>query len=188
MRLDAGKIIVLAAALAFVGGGPAASETVYSWVTEDGTYAFTDDEKRIPAKYKAEAKRRDLGKLKNYDRLTESNLGSDDGYGKRLDSRLDGLRQQAPGPVVRGTARPMAAGRDSTYFGVATSNRTGLQMPIQGDGGKEPLLVERIRSKRKGGNATRHLTVIKQGDRVISVVAPNYTDGDAIQAHDSDFY
>ena len=42
---------------------PAAAGTLYSWTTEEGTIAFTDDAKRIPARYRDVAKRRQVGGL-----------------------------------------------------------------------------------------------------------------------------
>ena len=50
-----GTILVVALA------GPAFAGDVWSWRSEDGAYAFTDDSKRIPAKHRAEAQRRSLG-------------------------------------------------------------------------------------------------------------------------------
>ena len=38
--------------------GSASAGTVYSWQTEDGTSAYTDDRKRIPARYRSQAKAR----------------------------------------------------------------------------------------------------------------------------------
>jgi len=184
-----GQILAVGAVLAVFAAGPAFAGSVYSWVTEEGTYAFTDDAKRIPAKYKAEAKRRNVGKLSGYEQLTRSEIDSDGAYGDRLGARLDGLRGQNQPAPMRGHVRQHRGGRDATYFGVRTGSRTALQFPVEGRmGGDQPIVVDKIRSKRAGGNTTRHLTVVKQGDRVISVVAPRRNDGDPVQAEDSDFY
>ena len=65
-----GKLLLGAILVAGLAG-PAFAGNVYSWVTDDGTYAFTDDSKRIPAKHRAEAKKRSMGKLTRYERFTK---------------------------------------------------------------------------------------------------------------------
>lgn len=160
--------------------GPAFAGNVYSWVTEDGTYAFTDDPKRIPAKHKAEAKARPMGDLKRYGRYTVDR--TDKSYTERLRQRQADLRERegaAPQIVVSGQGAAPGAG--VTYnmpFNVGRSGGgqrgAGLQLPLAGAAGAgatsdEPITVESVRVKPVDGEASRHMTIVKQGDRVISV-------------------
>lgn len=171
--------IVVGTCLLIGLAGPAFAGNVYSWVTEDGTYAFTDDPKRIPAKHKAEAKARPMGDLKRYGRYTVDR--TDKSYTDRLRQRQSDLRDQAvsasPQVVVSGQATGAAAG--ITYNLPITGGRSGggqrgagLQLPLAGvgaAGSDEPVTVESIRVKPVDGEASRHMTIVKQGDRVISV-------------------
>ncbi|MBY0398773.1 DUF4124 domain-containing protein [Myxococcota bacterium] len=158
--------------------GPAFAGNVYSWITEDGTYAFTDDPKRIPAKHKDEAQARPMGDLKRYGRYTVDR--TDKSYTDRLRQRQVDLREQAvamPQVVVSGQGGGQGAGL--TYnmpFNVGRSGGgqrgAGLQLPLVGAGGAagdEPITVESVRVKPVDGEASRHMTIVKQGDRVISV-------------------
>ena len=62
------------AALALILGlGVASTATageVYSWTTDAGVRAFTNDQKRIPSRYKTAAKKQTVGSLKAYERYT----------------------------------------------------------------------------------------------------------------------
>ena len=91
--------IVVGACLLIGLVGPAFAGNVYSWVTDDGTYAFTDDPKRIPAKHKAEAKARPMGDLKRYGRYQTTWRGGCSG-GRLGLRRWSGNRQSGahPGP------------------------------------------------------------------------------------------
>lgn len=161
--------------------GPAFAGNVYSWVTEDGTYSFTDDPKRIPAKHKAEAKARPMADLKRYGRYTVDR--TDKTYTDRLRQRQSDLRAQAvsasPQVVVSGQGAGSGAAAGITYNLPVTGGRSGggqrgvgLQLPLAGvgsTGNDEPITVESIRVKPVEGEASRHITIVKQGDRVISV-------------------
>ena len=63
--------IILTAALAVALLAPAAAfADLYRYETEQGTVAFTDDVERVPARYRASAKRQEVQNLKSYSRLT----------------------------------------------------------------------------------------------------------------------
>ena len=82
---------VLLGSLLIAGlAGPAFAGDVWSWRTEDGAYAFTDDSKRIPAKHKAEAKRKSMGKLTRYGRYTEVSADVEKPYADRIRERRAG--------------------------------------------------------------------------------------------------
>jgi hypothetical protein len=170
----------------FVGGllfvamaGPAMAGTVYSWVTEDGTYAFTDDPKRIPAVHKDDAQARPMGDLKRYGRYTVDH--TDKNYTDRLRQRQSDLREQAAqqAPMVS-SAPAMGSGAGLNYAvpfigGGSPGGHRGAQMQmglgaLGGANGGEPFSIESIRMQPSKGQATRHVTVIKQGDRIVGVI------------------
>lgn len=174
----------------FVGGllfvamaGPAMAGTVYSWVTKDGTYAFTDDPKRIPAMHKDDAQARPMGDLKRYGRYTVDR--TDKTYTDRLRQRQSDLREQAALQTPMVAAAPVAGGAGVNYsLPVGGTSMPGARRyaPMQmgvgalaaGGGamanGGEPFSIESIRMQPAMGQATRHVTVIKQGDQIVGVV------------------
>ena len=116
--------------------GPAFAGNVYTWVTEDGTYAFTDDSKRIPAKHKANAKRRSMGKLTRYERYTEVSSESGKPYAERLRERqyeLSGMNAAAPQGAVVGAIA--SRGRGVGYTIPVSGGEDGnpsLWVPVTG--------------------------------------------------------
>jgi hypothetical protein len=175
--LRIGKILLgslLVAGLA----GPAFAGNVWSWRTEDGAFAFTDDSKRIPAKHRAEAQKRSMGKLGRYDRFTKINAEIEKPYTDRVRDRQSELRQRtgtAPMGVVHRAARSNDVG---LAFGVSAGGGRegeGTQVlvplnPNRTSSDSEPTVIENIRVKPRHSLATRHATVVKQGDRIVSVI------------------
>ena len=177
--LRIGKILLgslLVAGLA----GPAFAGNVWSWRTEDGSFAFTDDSKRIPAKHRAEAKRKSMGKLTRYERFTKVSADVDGSYTDRIRARQSTLRartETASQGVVLGAVRtndqelafaiPASGGRGRAGSG------TSVILPLaqnQASSDSEPTTIESIRVKPRDSLASRHWTVVKKGDRVISVI------------------
>lgn len=174
--------LLLGAFLVVGLAGPAFAGNVYSWVTEDGTYAFTDDSKRIPAKHKSEAKRRSMGKLTRYERFTEVNADVEQPYAERIRERRDELRQMAattPQGVVAGAAVAQS-GQGLGYTipvhggaGRAGRSGTNLYVPVPdalNDVDDEPTTIESRRMDPSDSLATRHWTIIKKGDRIVTVI------------------
>lgn len=161
--------------------GPAMAGNVYSWVTEDGTYAFTDDPKRIPATYKSEAKSRPMGDLKRYGRYTVDRTGK--GYTDRLEQRRADLRERSAAEQSIVTAAPATVPGTPSGLrfalplngGGSPGGHRGAQMQLglggagMGDG-SERMSVESVRMQPSEGQATRHFTIVKQGDRVVGVI------------------
>jgi hypothetical protein len=105
-----------ATALLVAFTAPAAADPVYSWRTEDGGYAFTDDPKAIPARYRDQATLRESARLRDYPRYTPSDDAATERYAEQLTRRLAHLRAMNAQPVARrerrapsrGTARHVA--------------------------------------------------------------------------------
>jgi hypothetical protein len=146
---------------------PVLAGTVYSWRSEDGTISFTDDEKHVPSRYRDSAEVKQTEKLDEYERFTASENDSDGSYAERLKQRRDAL--QGAGTVV---ITPVPAGSSmSTIVGGTRYGRGGLVVPLDGTttNSNEPVIIENRRTKPSDSMATRHETVVRQGDRVISI-------------------
>jgi hypothetical protein len=158
--------------------GPAFAGNVWSWQTEDGAYAFTDDPKRIPAKHRAEAQKKTMGKLTRYERFTNVSVETEKPYTERIrerQSELRGMTAAAPQGAVVGAVGSSAP---DVMYGIPASGRDGrsgssLMLPLVGGQvtpDSAPTVVSDIRVKPRRSMATRHFTVIQKGDQIVSVI------------------
>jgi len=137
---------------------------IYSWRTEDGAYAFTDDPKAIPARYRDRVETRTNTSISNYARLTAPEPGSGDAYAARLAQRLDHLR---------GLNRDLDAAerRPQAVSAPAISVDTGeLNVGLPTDEGTGPVVIENVRFRHRGEIATRHNKVVRKGDTTVAVI------------------
>jgi hypothetical protein len=189
--LRVGKFLLGAILVAGLAG-PAFAGNVYSWVTEDGTYAFTDDSKRIPAKHRAEARKRPMGKLTRYERFTPVSSASTKAHAKQLRERRMELRKMAaaaPTGAVVGTVQSQAVGVDYSISVSSGSGDASIEVPI-GNGtlsDSEPTTIETIRVKPRHSLATRHWTIVKQGDRLVTVIKGKLNQQSLRSKSESDF-
>lgn len=177
LKLPWYRTIVGAAAAAVLAGGGAVvpaswAGTLYRWETDDGVVSFTDDARRIPPRYQQTARVEERESLQGYARLTPADPGASARYAERLAERLERLRAvNAEPPAVRTQGRAPAEARSPRL-----SLRTGGEQPtIELDVSGEtsgPVVVEVMRLRDSATLATRHVTVVRQGDRVLSVVDP----------------
>jgi hypothetical protein len=171
MRLNRILMLALTGFVSVLVATSAAAGTAYQWTTEDGTLAFTDDPKRIPAKYKDAATKRDLGKLKSYPRFTVAKTTTREPYGERLGARLEALRTPAL-PAV--SAAPPSAGaapglRLDLGLGEGRyGNGDQLSIPIDAPG-DEPVVISNHRVRMRNSIATQDVQIAKQGDRILAV-------------------
>ena len=145
---------------------PALAGEIFSWRTEDGGYAFTDDEKAIPARYRDQVETRQAEGLAGYHRLTTPDAGATEAYSQRLADRLDHLRSLNRDLDAVYAQRPAEAGVDSLAVEMGEFN---IGVPIDGEGA-EPVVIEKVRFRLKGEMATRHNLVVRRGDEVLAVI------------------
>jgi hypothetical protein len=193
-----GKVL-LGTVLVVSLAGPAFAGNVWSWRTEDGTYAFTDDSKRIPAKHQAEAKRKTMGKLTRYERFTELSAESEKPYAERIRERRSELRHTVAAAPMGATAGAMRTQDVGVSYDIrASGNRTGsglsINVPVNGggsstDSGSEPTTIESIRVQPKPSEslASRHWTVVKKGDRIVTVIKGEQNNKPLRATPESDF-
>jgi hypothetical protein len=180
-----------------LGLAQAAAAEVYAWRTEDGGYAYTDDRDQIPARYRAQAKVLKGTSLASYERYTPQDPKAASQYAERLERRLAALRAaNAAGAAYAAPAATHAAD-DTASAGtllVSTGGQNALSVPMQAGANGEPVVIEEVTSKRTGDPRTRRSTVVRQGDKVVTVILgkphvfdPNdFKDEDALAAGDLD--
>jgi len=163
--------------IAFVAGvvagltAPALAGNFYSWTTEDGVRAYTDDAKRIPARYRSQAQLRDTGTLEGYERFTPVESSAAAAEAAPAARRVEALPSVSAAP-------PSAA---------AVRIETGsVEIAVQPEEGGAPIVVEQVRARPDGSDATRTVQVVRQGDRVIAIVkpTPNESSPDGVQESD----
>lgn len=143
---------------------PSIAGTVYKWTTESGTTAFTDDPKRVPARYKGDAEKRQTGTLGNYKRLTVSKSTTDKPHRDRVEERLNALRV-ANQPLRALGATGDAGAVDALEIGIGGDDQ--IQIPIRG-ASDEPVTISTHRVKLADSIATQDVRIARRGDEVIS--------------------
>jgi hypothetical protein len=165
------KLLVLAAAFAVAAQAvPAAAGSFYKWETENGGIAFTDGPKQIPARYREQAEEFAVQKLGDFERFTPMAASQPAGYAARLDGRLGHLRDLnqrtvSPDAVTAPQAAPTTALR-------AGAEGQDIEAQLGMREGDEPVIVETVRSRPPGSPVTRHITIVRQGDEILSVIKP----------------
>jgi hypothetical protein len=172
LALCAGSVLMLAGLAT-----PAVAGTVYSWQTEEGTYAFTDDAKRVPEKYKAQAKKRELQKLEDYERLTPGfDFSSEPGYTDALERRLAVLEQRARDERRAAYAHSAAGGGPG---GAMVELQLGpLRIPLNAaaQSGADPFVIEEVIVRDDHYNANKTVQYVRQGDEIIAAYNPPFGD------------
>jgi hypothetical protein len=144
---------------------PVLAGTVYSWRTEDGTVSFTNDKKHVPSRYRDQVEVRESETLEEYDRFTSAATTSDGSYAERLQQRLNALQG-----ATTAVATPVPTGSPmSVIVGGSRYGRGGVVVPVDNVASNEPVIIEQKRTKPRDSMATRHVTVVRQGDREILV-------------------
>ncbi len=164
--------LVGAAAFAAALAAPAAADPVYSWRTEDGGYAFTDDAKAIPPRYRDQAQKRELGGLHDYKRFTPTDDAATERYAAQLTSRLEHLRAVNENHVVVSEQGEPHLAQTSSSISLQSANNFEPSVQFDQATGGEPLVVDTLFTRPEGKIVTRQTQVVRQGDRIVSVVRP----------------
>jgi len=154
---------------------PVAADPVYSWRTEDGGYAFTDDPKGIPARYRDQVKVSEARRLHDYERFTPSDDHATERYSEQLTQRLEHLRavNQEPRAVGRQVASHTTRG-DAPLPTISMQSANDFEPSVEFDQslGGEPIVVDTLFTRPAGKIVTRQSTVVRQGDKILSIVRP----------------
>lgn len=172
---------------------------LYRWETADGTVAFTDESKRVPERYRESVQTIDRSVLTDYGRYTPTDANANEDYARRLEARLEGLRaanaadeaqarDEAPDAgeattVVTSAApardiqrrrlyvRPDGTAYYRYYRNQASGDVSSQSLPVDPND-PNPVVTERQRVLIPGQPITQTITVVRQGDRVLSVTKP----------------
>jgi hypothetical protein len=151
MKLAAGLLagtVLLAPALA--------AADYYAYTTESGTLAFTDEEKRVPARYRDGAERKPDQDLASYSRLTVVPKGATFAPSPEL-LATPADDAVAPAPVA---AAPAPGG-------VRIDAGSGVSLEVDGSEA-EPLEVSRRVVWKRG--ATTPQVVVRRGGETLSII------------------
>lgn len=168
------RLLALAAAAGFVAAlaVPAAADSVYSWRTEDGGYAFTDDPKAIPTRYRDQAKVRETGRLHDYKRYTPADDEASARYSEQLSQRLEHLRAVNQPALAVNRVQGGVAAAEQPQIIMQSANDFEPSVQINQPTGGEPTVVDTLFTRPEGKIVTRQSTVVRQGDKIISIVRP----------------
>jgi hypothetical protein len=159
-----------AAALAAALAAPATAGDIYFWRTDDGGYAFADDPKRVPEKYRGRVEIRQSASLADHPRYTPEDDAAQSAYARELEQRLAEMRKlnaELERRVATATAAPAA--RERVEVRMSSDGEPTIDIPQHGVAG-EPVVIEDYIALRDGANRTRTNTVIRRGDEVIAVI------------------
>ena len=156
-----GSVLVSAAAT------PALAD-MYTWRTEDGGYAYTDDPKQIPARYRAQAKRIERQPLTSYARYTPQDPDASARYAERLERRLAALRDA--NEMAREIERERAAVEQPAQSVVMSAGGPYAPQITANVTDDAPMVVEPVLIRETGDTRTRRATVIRQGGKVIALL------------------
>ena len=171
--VGSGFVAGVAIALVWVAPLPAAAGTVYSWRTEDGGYAFTDDRDAIPARYRDEVRTRRSARLRHYDRYTPQAPGIGVAYAAELAARLEHLRQfNNEEPETRTGSRTAGFEGVGETIRLSTGVENAPTIDIRTNDDGPPIVVETFFTRPDGGAVTRQSLVVRRGDKTLAVVMP----------------
>ena len=150
--------------------GAASAEPIYRWTAADGSVAFSDDLKKIPSQHRASAQSMRRGSLAGYERYTPAQTRpAAREHAVQLEERLERLRELNAEPEASPAARPRMS-RTSTVLRL--DNRASVTIPNDRLGSDEPIVVEERRVRDRNNISTTHVTVVRQGDDILTVVRP----------------
>jgi hypothetical protein len=171
----------LPTALLVLGVGPSgtAAAEIYAWRTDDGGYAFTDDAKAIPPRYRDRADVRPGGSLRDYARFTPRDDAASRDYAQRLAERLAALRERN---AVRATDHEPQAEAARERVTLRTGRGSGVD--ITSEGSDEPVVIETVFMRRDGSAVVQPVRVTRRGDRIIAIEMPRNRQWNINDFHD----
>ena len=175
-KLTIRMILALSALAAFtLVALPGTAGTLYKWVAEDGTVAFSDDIERVPERYRAKVEARETKGLGDFERFSPTDDAAQAEYRERLAARLERLRalNAALESGPQHVARTHPSERPGFEAVVEVNDSTSVRVPSN-PGLDGPVVVEEVRVLRDGDVVTAHDTVIRQGDDILMVIRPDH--------------
>jgi hypothetical protein len=168
---------VLTALLFLASSRATAGSTIYSWQTEDGVYAFTDDAKSVPTRYRAQVQTRSSAALDGYERFTPQVPSASDRYAEQLAARLEHLRAVNAGPAAEKPAQSERREASRTVS-LRIGGEDSPSIDITSGDDEKPIVMEEVFTKPFGKVKTRQSVVVRQGDKTLAIVKPRLRETD----------
>jgi hypothetical protein len=167
----------LALAVSAAGGAAAEGGAIYSWRTEDGAYAFTDDEDAIPARYRSQVQVRAMKRLVDYERFTPADDDATDVYETQLAQRLVYLRNLndslARAAAAEAASLAQAPAPTATGSGELITVRTGgVGLSFPSEAGAGPIVSESVLFRPDGKMIVQNARVTRRDGRVVAIEKP----------------
>jgi hypothetical protein len=156
-------VMIAVMGMALILATPAVAGDVYSWQTENGEVAFTDNPKKIPARYRSQAQKRAGERIQDYAKFSSGQPEATNRYAEQLAKRVEYLREL-------NADRDVAAVEPGALNGVATINVHGIDLRLPGANADAPIIVENVRVLGDGQITSRHDSVVRQGGRTLAIV------------------
>jgi hypothetical protein len=156
-------VLVAVIGVALVLATPAVAGDLYSWQTENGDVAYTDNPRKIPARYRSQAQKRAGERIEDYAKFSSGQPEETDRYAEQLAARVAYLRQF-------NSDRNVADVAPDAPNGVASINVHGIDLRLPGTNADAPIIVENLRVIGDGQITSRHDAVVRQGDRTLAIV------------------
>ena len=151
--------------------GAALAGPAYRWTTSDGSVAFSDDLKKIPSQYRASAERVGTRNLDGYARYTPAETGkASSARTAAMLARIERLREINGMAHPAGAGAPLAGGPTETILRL--DDRASVTIPGNRFASEEPVVVEERRVRDRNNTTTTHVTVVRRGDEILSLVRP----------------
>ncbi len=156
-------VLMVVIGMALILATPAVAGQIYSWHTENGDVAYTDNPKKIPARYRSQVQKRAGARIEDYAKFSSGEPDGTDRYAEQLAKRVEYLRWF-------NSDRDAAAVTPGAMNGVATINVHGIDLRLPGANADAPIIVENVRVLGDGQITTRHDSVVRQGGRTLAIV------------------
>jgi hypothetical protein len=156
--------------LALALSASAAAGELYRWTNADGVVSFSDDVKRIPEAYRASAVVVKTSSLASYERFTPARAAESESYRERLGAyveRMRALNDEVAAERLTATPKPALG----SLGDVRVNHKLSVALPDDVRASGEPVVVEEHRVR--DGDTTTHVYIVRQGDRVLSVMRPH---------------
>jgi hypothetical protein len=164
LNMLSGLVLALALASAAQAGA------IYRWTNADGVVAYSDELKRIPEAYRASAVAVKPSSLASYARYTPAPAAESKTYRERLGEHVERMRALNDAVAAeRLAAAPVPA--LGALGDVRVNRKLSIALPESVRANDEPVVVEEHRVR--DGNTTTHVYIVRQGERVLSVMRPH---------------
>ena len=141
---------------ALMTAAPAAAGTYYRYTTESGSLAFTDELKRVPARYRDAVEEIEARDLRDYERTSVSEPGAST---VAVESSLSSIEERE---------RPTSAEPPRRASSITLDSGEGVLIEVPASD-EEPVTVKHDILRWENGRLHRY-TIIRRGGRLVAKI------------------